>query len=459
MSHCHDEHEDHGHDHSEGAAHDHTDDLTPALQNHIYEQVDFSAINTLNESASRAGERVVQKTWTERLEAYPELCSDADEQLLMHVPFTAQIRLHSILIRTSATDSAPQTLKVFINRDDLDFFTVSSLPATQTLELAQTNDVQEVPVKRALFNTVRSLDLFFEDNWSQGEEDVTRISYVGFKGEWMKLNREPINFLYEPMGKIPSLTPHVEKLRDIEEGLAKLQDDLLLFARESSEVVCLQVAPVEIIVGADQRKFYVHERILRSHSSFFNAALSKAWKEGAERQITLPEADADAFNAYVHWLYDRKSIVVEGFGAAFVYLLYAKMYAFGEQILDSMFQDAVITAIVETSRRPSSKDPRQRTFPDNDAIEIIYDQTPLGSPARRLFVDFFVKAAVPSWIVDTSACRTNHGFSLELATELLRSRRVTVLFGGMEKDYQELLEGSPCSYHKHGKDEPCSVKS
>ena len=57
--------------------------------------------------------------------------------------------------------------------------------------------MQEIPVKRALFNTVRSLDLFFEDNWSQGEEDETRISYLGFKGEWMKLSREPVNFLYE----------------------------------------------------------------------------------------------------------------------------------------------------------------------------------------------------------------------------------------------------------------------
>ncbi|TKA35962.1 hypothetical protein B0A54_12186 [Friedmanniomyces endolithicus] len=197
MSHCHDEHGHHGHDHSEGAAHDHTDDITPALQNHIYEQIDFSATNTLNEAEPRSGSRVVQKTWTERLDQEPELSSDADEQLLMHVPFTAQIRLHSILIRTSTTSSAPQTLKLFLNRDDLDFSTASALPATQTLELAQSNEVQEVPVKRALFNTVRSLDLFFEDNWGQGEEDVTRVSYIGFKGEWMKLSREPVNFLYE----------------------------------------------------------------------------------------------------------------------------------------------------------------------------------------------------------------------------------------------------------------------
>lgn len=87
MSHCHDEHDGHGHDHSEGAAHDHTDDLTPALQNHIYEQIDFSAINTLNESTPRSGTKVVQKTWTERMEPEPEVVSDADEQLLMHIPY------------------------------------------------------------------------------------------------------------------------------------------------------------------------------------------------------------------------------------------------------------------------------------------------------------------------------------------------------------------------------------
>lgn len=89
------------------------------------------------------------------------------------------------------------TLKVFVNKDNLDFDTASSLAPTQILSLSQTSDVQDVPVKRALFNTVRSLDLFFEDNWSQGEEDETRITFLGFKGEWMHLSREPVNFLYE----------------------------------------------------------------------------------------------------------------------------------------------------------------------------------------------------------------------------------------------------------------------
>lgn len=90
MSHCHDEHEghDHGHDHSHGA-HDHSDDITPALQNHIYQQIDFDAINTLNESSPKSGSQICQKTWDKRLDPEPELCSDADEQLLMHIPYAS----------------------------------------------------------------------------------------------------------------------------------------------------------------------------------------------------------------------------------------------------------------------------------------------------------------------------------------------------------------------------------
>lgn len=57
--------------------------------------------------------------------------------------------------------------------------------------------MQEIPVRRVLFNTTRSLGLFFEDNWSNGEEEETKISYLGFKGDFLKLNREPVSVLYE----------------------------------------------------------------------------------------------------------------------------------------------------------------------------------------------------------------------------------------------------------------------
>ncbi|GJN74114.1 hypothetical protein PLIIFM63780_008192 [Purpureocillium lilacinum] len=193
--HCHDEHAGHGgHDHHE---HDHSDDITPALQSSLYEQINFDEITTLNESRRDAGKAVVKKTWAERLSAEPELESDADEQLLMTVPFTEQIKLHSILLRTSPSASAPRTLHLYINRADLDFSSAEELEPVQKLELSQTSDVQEIPVKRALFGKVQRLGLFFVDNFGDGDEDVSRVSYVGFKGEWTRLGRAPTNILYE----------------------------------------------------------------------------------------------------------------------------------------------------------------------------------------------------------------------------------------------------------------------
>ena len=104
------------------------------------------------------------------------------------------MKLHSILIRSSTDDTAPKTLKIFLNKDDLDFGSASDLEATQTLTLSQTSDVQDVPVKRALFGNTYSLTLFIQDNFGN---DVTNVYYLGFKGEYTKLIREPVEVLYE----------------------------------------------------------------------------------------------------------------------------------------------------------------------------------------------------------------------------------------------------------------------
>ncbi|PHH78209.1 hypothetical protein CDD82_3159 [Ophiocordyceps australis] len=190
MSHCHDEHAGHGH----GDGHDHSDDITPALQSSLYEQINFDEIVTLNESVRDSGKKVVRKAWTERMEAAPEVESDADEQLLMTVPFTAQVKLHSILLRTSASACAPRTLHVYINREDLDFGAAEELRPVQVLELAQTSEVQEIGVKRALCSSVQRVSLFFVDNFG---DETTRLSYLAFKGEWTRLGRAPASIVYE----------------------------------------------------------------------------------------------------------------------------------------------------------------------------------------------------------------------------------------------------------------------
>lgn len=196
MSHHHSHaHGDHGHHHDgDDHGHDHSDEITPAIQTLIYKQIDFDKVRTLNESEPNAGAQVVQKTWAQRMEAEPELVSDADEQLLMFIPFTGSLKLHSLLIRTCSDSSAPKTLKIFSNKDDLDFSGASDLAPTQSFDLAQTADVQEYAVKRTLFGNTYSLTLFIEDNYG---DEVSRVFWIGFKGEFMNLSREPVEVLYE----------------------------------------------------------------------------------------------------------------------------------------------------------------------------------------------------------------------------------------------------------------------
>lgn len=198
-SHHHDHGHSHSHSHGDGHEHDHdhSHDLEPALQSNLYKQISFEGIITLNEAEPRSGAAIVQKTWDERLNDAPTLESDADEQVLMHIPFVSSCKLYSIIIRTSDTDSAPQTLKLFRNRGDMDFGLATDLQPTQRLTLPRCNDVTEIPLNRALWNGTTSINLFFEDNHSGGEEAVTRISYLGFKGDFMALNREPVHVLYE----------------------------------------------------------------------------------------------------------------------------------------------------------------------------------------------------------------------------------------------------------------------
>ncbi|KAF8544069.1 PITH domain-containing protein [Trichophaea hybrida] len=176
------------------------DDLTPAIQSSLYRHIEFDKIVTFNEATPGSGKAIIKKTWDERLDVTTILESDADEQLLIYVPFTGDVKLHSILLRADPSPSSPRTLKLFINRDDIDFSAAADTPAIQTLEVPiqpPGEEVMELPVKRALFNNAHSITLFIEDNHSNGDEDVTSLSYLGFKGDFTQLRKDAVVAFYE----------------------------------------------------------------------------------------------------------------------------------------------------------------------------------------------------------------------------------------------------------------------
>ncbi|TPX69610.1 hypothetical protein SpCBS45565_g02347 [Spizellomyces sp. 'palustris'] len=198
MSHCRDEHHDHDHDdHSHDHGHDHDHDGPDrGAEYTLYKQIDIDNVRCLNESMEGAA-KTVFKTWEQRADLTKYVESDADEQLIINIPFTASIKLKSIAIFGGPGDKTPSRMKAYINRDDVDFDTADTTEPTQEWELVRDvpkGQLAEYPTRIAKFSNIRNLTLYFPENFG---DDISRIYYIGLKGEWMEINKDPIITIYE----------------------------------------------------------------------------------------------------------------------------------------------------------------------------------------------------------------------------------------------------------------------
>ncbi|KAK2462135.1 hypothetical protein APHAL10511_005833 [Amanita phalloides] len=157
-------------------------DDTPDYAN-LFALVDKQNIHGLNIAIPESARNVI-KPWDARdsTDIYTE--SNVDDQLILHIPFLESVRLKSILIKTGRGDLAPSKLDVYVNRPTIvDFADAESGNVKPKMEVALRVDepgVIEYPVKVTAFGSVNALSLFFKD--SEGG-DVSRVYYVGFKGD------------------------------------------------------------------------------------------------------------------------------------------------------------------------------------------------------------------------------------------------------------------------------------
>lgn len=174
--------------------HDHTSDVGP--QDNLYIYIDRSnvvALNTVQEGSTAI------KPWHERLDETKSLESDADDQIIIRVPFTGSVRLRSLLLKTGPGDQTPSKVVLYANEPSLDFEDVADKDPTQEFDVAQGREVGEYAVKTNKFSNVSSITLFFPA--SQGAE-ATQIYYVGFLGHWTKRKKHPIITVYEAQANI-----------------------------------------------------------------------------------------------------------------------------------------------------------------------------------------------------------------------------------------------------------------
>ena len=104
--------------------------------------------------------------------------SDADEQLLLNIPFSQVVKLHSIAVAGSPDDSgafAPKTIHLYVNRPSMGFSDCESTKPTQTIELASADETT-VDLAYVKFQNVHTLSVFIADN--QGDEEGKQTAIV-----------------------------------------------------------------------------------------------------------------------------------------------------------------------------------------------------------------------------------------------------------------------------------------
>eukprot|EP00983_Pelagomonas_calceolata_P116769 1160347-Pelagomonas_calceolata.AAC.1 len=111
--------------------------------------------------------------------------SVATETLTPHtVRFDGAVKLKAISVIGGGDPSkSPSKMKVWVNREDVDFAAAERMPPVQEWELQPENvgGVLEYPTQVAKFSGVHALDVLFTGNFGA---EITEIHFVGLKGEF-----------------------------------------------------------------------------------------------------------------------------------------------------------------------------------------------------------------------------------------------------------------------------------
>mmetsp|Transcript_20457 Transcript_20457/g.28545 ORF Transcript_20457/g.28545 Transcript_20457/m.28545 type:complete len:210 (-) Transcript_20457:354-983(-) len=161
----------------------------------LYPFIDTDKVRGLNESKNGASKNVI-KPWDERTDSKKVVRSTSgDGELIIHIPFTVQVKLKSFTVIGGDDGSAPNSVKLYKNRDDIDFETAEEVEADQEFNLTYDSDGSvQYPVKIFKFQNCSSITMFFTGNF---DEETTQINYIGLKGEGTKNKRSIVVATYE----------------------------------------------------------------------------------------------------------------------------------------------------------------------------------------------------------------------------------------------------------------------
>eukprot|EP01024_Parvocaulis_polyphysoides_P041902 TRINITY_DN3843_c0_g1_i1.p1 TRINITY_DN3843_c0_g1~~TRINITY_DN3843_c0_g1_i1.p1 ORF type:complete len:182 (+),score=17.01 TRINITY_DN3843_c0_g1_i1:31-576(+) len=153
----------------------------------LVNQIDFSQVECLNQKQDSNIKNALRAE--SRNDSELVLESDADEQLLIHIPFQSGLAIGGFLIQ-GPSDSGPKKVKIFKNEPNLGFQEAESRKPIFETELT-TEQLQNrtfIPLQRVQFSRVQVVTIFIESN--QDDNETTRVSWIslsGWPGETMNV--------------------------------------------------------------------------------------------------------------------------------------------------------------------------------------------------------------------------------------------------------------------------------
>lgn len=183
---------------------------------------------------------------------------------------------------------------------------------------------------------------------------------------------------------------------------------------------------ITVTAGEDSVGLHVHEGVLRSRSPFFEAALSRNWREGNQGHVDFPEDPAHIVKLYLQYLYTGKMDMRWTASMKEVpenmllpeHVTLARLYVFGEKVGDIAFKHDVIRAVLG---RIEKRIEGHGFYPVGEAVDIIYKGTTCQSKMRQLVVDVTVSTGNDQWI-DPALHQNNAEFMVDLARAFMLSR-------------------------------------
>jgi hypothetical protein len=177
----------------------------------LYRCIDKDNVHGLNLAVPEQAKDII-KPWEDRNDDAKYADSGVDDQLIIHVPFSRNVKLKSILLKLGRGEVAPRRLKIYANHPNIiDFSEIESTKPQLDIALLEGQiDIVEYPLRVAAFTSVNSVSVFFAD--AMGEE-VSRIYYLGFKGD-VRESRKEVNSKLEVPASNAADAPLVDKVTE-----------------------------------------------------------------------------------------------------------------------------------------------------------------------------------------------------------------------------------------------------